>query len=165
MKNKLTNLVGIITVLILFTGCVSIQIGMYPNCNYPPVDSSTVQIYRAFPPDRETYEVIGEFTVEEGLGDYDSLFYQRLKRRAGEVGGNAVVLARNLERVVGITTAGHSTSTTTTSGSATGTAYGNTVVGSGFALAQTNTTYTPPQTLQIGSYSGRGYVIRFKLKR
>ena len=148
-------------VVLFFNGCVGIQIGLYPNYNFPPVDPATVQIYRAFPPDRASYEVIGEFTVEEGLGDYDSLFYQRLKRRVGGVGGNAVVLSRNLEGVVGITTPGRAISTTTASGLAVGTTYGNNATVSGSAVAQTNTTYTPPQTLQIGSYSGRGYVIRF----
>lgn len=149
----------------LLASCVGIQIGIYPNCNFPPTDPATVQIYRAFPPDRDTYEVIGEFTVEEGLGDYDSLFYQRLKRRVAEVGGNAVVLSRNLEGVVGFTTPAQASSTTTASGSAVGTTYGNSAVVNGSVASQTNTTYTPPQTLQVGSYSGRGYVIRFKPRR
>lgn len=162
MNSKCSKCLALLLGLFLLAGCVGIQIGIYPNCDFPPTDPATVQIYRDFPPDRNAYVVIGEFTVEEALGDYDSLFYQRLKRRVAEVGGNAVVLARNLEGMVGFTAPGRTTATTTASGTAVGTAYGNNAVVSGSVVSQTNTTYSPPQTFQVGSYSGRGYVIRFK---
>lgn len=150
---------------LVLQGCVAIQIGIYPNSNFPPVDPSTVQIYGSFPPDRNSFDVIGEFTVEETMSSYDSLFYQRLKRRIAEVGGNAAVIGRNLERVIGINIPGTTSSTTTASGSAVGTAFGNTAVATGSSVANTTTVVTPPQALQVGSYSGRGYVIRFKQVR
>jgi hypothetical protein len=76
-----------------------------------------------------------------------------------------LVLSRNLEGVVGFTAPARASSTTTSSGAAVGTAYGNSAVVSGSVASQTNMTYAPPQTLQVGSYSGRGYVIRFKPRR
>ena len=164
MRHRMSAPLALLFAVGLLTGCVAIQIGIYPGFNFPPTDPATVQIYRSFPPDSDTYEVIGEFSVQEALGDYDSLFYQRLKRRVAEVGGNAVILQRSLEGVVAFTIPGQASSTTTAVGTATATAFGNNAVATGATASHTSATYTPPQKLEVGSYSGRGYVIRFKSK-
>jgi hypothetical protein len=135
--------------LLLLQGCVAIQIGLYPNARFAPVDPATVQIYSSFPPDSSSFEVIGEFTVGETMSEYDSLFYQRLKRRVGEVGGNAVVIGRNLERVIGLQIPGAVSSTTTASGSAVVSSMGNTAVATGSMASRSTSVATPPNLLRL----------------
>lgn len=143
-------------------GCVSINTALYPRSNYPPSDPSRVQILHSFPPDRDSYEIIGEVSVGETMDEYDSMFNDRLRKKVALSGGDAVVLGRDLERMVGFTTPGQSSTTGSSFGTASGSVVGQSFIGSGVTNSNSQTVYTPPTTVALGSYSGKGYILKYK---
>lgn len=91
---------NILVILILFvfcSGCIGVNTALYPGKNYPPTNSKNVQLLHSFPPDKNTYEIIGEMSLGGMLGtyeDYPSLKW-RLRTEAAAKGADAVVLWNN----------------------------------------------------------------------
>ncbi|MBI4399066.1 MAG: hypothetical protein HY586_08050 [Candidatus Omnitrophica bacterium] len=141
----------------LVSGCAaSIYTAKYPSAIYPPVPPEQVQILSDYPPNPNSFVVIGEVSVGQMSGEMDHFTRKELKKKVGEMGGSAVVLRRRLENI--------SAHLSTTGGqSASGSLLG--LQNSAPALSGYNTIGNPAGTISNFSmtpeYSGKGQVLRY----
>jgi len=83
--------------LVILSSCVSTNVVKYPNINYPPTDYRNIVVYHNFPPTTK-YEAIGEVVSEGAPAAKWNKVYDKMKKEAAVIGGDAIVIQQKEEQ-------------------------------------------------------------------
>lgn len=159
MSPRVKKAVSILSLFLLLPGCVSIRTALYPNAHFAPVSPERVQILRRLPPDPNSYRIIGEVSADDMPSSDDYFLTRALKKKVGALGGDAVVLERNLESIQGSFTSGASNFSGAVSGFNQGPLG---VSGSGYSPATIAPSTSQNTSFSLDpSYSGQGYILKY----
>ena len=85
----------LITTAIFLLGCATPNSALYPGHSYAPTSPKSVQIYEAFPPDKNSYEVIGEVRFDGDVVEIvPSFVNEKFRIEAAKRGADAIVIER-----------------------------------------------------------------------
>jgi len=81
---------------VFLSGCATPSSDLYPGHVHSRTDPDNVRIYESFPPDRSSYDIIGEVRFDTDVVEVlPSVVNKQFKREAAKKGADAIVIDRS----------------------------------------------------------------------